>query len=131
MITSHTLSVTAHPYSEGSPRYYYAENYPIGSVVDNKGESWRVGVVNNTVMFILEQEFVLARLLKENRLKACVKRRNDENGKIAGWWPCLKDTKTNEIVWQCHYWMVWRDHGNNAAKPEAVAKIQQIRKDFL
>lgn len=133
MKTSHVLEVTAHPYSLGNPRIYYAESYAIGSGVWNSGIYWEVELINNTVMFVNyeENEKEMIRLAKDFpvSLKAS-SQQVKENGKIIGYKPVLKRKVPGEkgrILWVGEEICKWRDIGDQSAAYAANKKKFEIR----
>lgn len=127
MKTSHTLQVTAHPYSLGSPRYYHAKNYSVGDTVINSGEQWIVKEINGLLMFVnYEGEDQLIRMAKAGVLKPSHKVRKVE-GKLAGYIPVLK--YDDKIVWQAkdEDWCMWRNQGNDSAEQHARWKIRELK----
>lgn len=129
MKTSHTLEVTSHPYSLGSPRVYHAKDYVVGSIVDNKGISWVVKEFSGVLLFVdYEGEDVLIRMAKDNALKPSYKVRKID-GKLAGYIPVLKLKTDGKIVWQAEDkdWCMWRDFGENSAKQNARWKIRDLK----
>lgn len=127
MKTSHTLEVTSHPYSLGSPRLYHAKDYVTGSVVDNKGVSWVVKEFSGVLLFVdYEGEDALISMAKANVLKPSHKVRK-VGGKLAGYIPVLK--YKGKIVWQAEDkdWCMWRNIGENSAEQHARWKIRDLK----
>lgn len=127
MKTSHTLQVTAHPYSVGSPRLYHAKDYVVGSTVDNSGTSWVVEEFSGVLLFVdYEGEDVLRAMAKDNVLKPSYKVRKIE-GKLTGYIPVLKHK--GQVVWEAEDkdWCMWRDIGENSATQHARWKIIQLK----
>lgn len=127
MKTSHALQVTAHPYSLGSPRIYYAKDYTVGDTVINSGEEWVVKEFSTGVLMFVcyEGEAELISMAKANVLKPSHKVRKID-GVLAGYYPVLKHN--GKVVWQDTEWYMWRDIGDNSAKQNARYKIIELRK---
>lgn len=134
MKTSHILEVTAHPYSLGNPRIYYAECYPIGSTVTNKGVDWHVELVNNVVMFVSyeENEKEMLRLAKAERPVSIVasSKTVKKDGVIVGYKAVLKTKIPGEksrILWIGEEVCKYRDIGEQSAKYAANKKKFELR----
>lgn len=135
MKTSHVLEVTAHPYSLGNPRIYYAECYPVGSTVTNKGVDWQVEVVNNVVMFVSyeENEKEMLRLAKAEYCTGIVASSQTvkQDGVIVGYKAVLKTKIPGEksrTLWVSEEVYKYRDIGEQSAKYAANKKKFELRK---
>ena len=125
MKTSHTLQVTAAPYSLGSPRLYHAKDYVVGSTVFNSGAEWVVKEFSGVLMFVdYEGEDELIRMAKAGVLKPSYKVRKVD-GKLAGYIPVLK--YDGKIVWEDNQWFMWRNIGDNSAEQNARYKIRDLK----
>lgn len=136
MKTSHVLEVTAHPYSLGSPRIYYAKDYTPGvSGVWNKDLYWEVEEINGTVMFVNyeENEKEMLRLAKAEYCMGIVASSQTvkENGVIVGYKAVLKTKIPGEksrTLWVSEEVYKYRDIGEQSAKYAANKKKFQMRK---
>ncbi|MNG13000.1 hypothetical protein D3C85_631930 [compost metagenome] len=135
MKTSHVLEVTAHPYSLGNPRIYYAKDYTPGfSGVWNNGIYWEVEVVNNTVMFVNyeENEKEMLRLAKAEYCTSIVPSTQTvkQDGVIVGYKPTLKTKIPGEkprTLWIGEEVYKFRDIGPESAKYAANKKKFELR----
>lgn len=133
MKTSHILEVTAHPYSLGSPRIYYAEDYAIGSTVVNNGTEWVVKYINGVCMFVSygENEKEIAYIAKKfpYNLKVSYRVVKDGNA-IVGYIPMIKYISPGEkarVLWAGDNICTYRDLGPNSAAHAARMKILEIK----
>lgn len=134
MKTSHALEVTAHPYSLGSPRVYFAKDYGVGDTVVNSDIVWVVKEFSGVLLFVSyeEDEEEMIRMAKSDStsLKTSTKTVK-EDGKIVGYLPVLKYKSfggKDKVLWTGTEICMWRTLGPNSAETAARYKITELKK---